>query len=92
MSEHALRGPTAVFEAAKRLDSDISGMSWGGFNLFGDRRSIRELERLLTLDSHVAALRGRLIDLQAAHQTPPAGTQPAHDPAATLPLGTPVES
>lgn len=36
-----------VYEAAKKLDAEISAMSWNGFNLFGDKKSINELERLM---------------------------------------------
>jgi len=52
--------PSAVFQAAKELNAEISGMSWNGFNLFGDRRSIRELERLMNCEARMLALEIRL--------------------------------
>ncbi len=40
-------GWEAIWEAAKILDSEISGLSWNGFNIAGDRKSIDEVRRLM---------------------------------------------
>lgn len=43
---------------------DMSGVSWGGFNLFGDRNSIDEVQRLLRTEARVNALQDRLMQLE----------------------------
>jgi hypothetical protein len=53
---------STVYDVAKDMGANLSALSWNGFNLFGDKKSIDELERLLTLDAHVIALRQRLND------------------------------
>lgn len=40
------KGIIAIYEAAKKLDSDVVCMSWNGFNLAGDRKSLDEVVRL----------------------------------------------
>lgn len=51
---------------------DIQGISWSGFNLHGDRKSIEEVQRLLRVDAAIASLRDEVmryqIKLQAAEQ------------------------
>lgn len=49
-----------IWAIAKERQSKISGMSWGGFNLIGDRKSIDEVRRLLTCESRMKALEERL--------------------------------
>ena len=46
---------------------EYSAMSWGGFNLFGDRKSIDEAKRLLHMAGAVPALK----ELLAAQQSAP---------------------
>lgn len=60
----AAKGASAVFEASRAIDAEITGLSWGGFNLFGDRKSIRELERLMGEASAAEALRRRLKEVE----------------------------
>jgi hypothetical protein len=43
----------AIWDAAKRLDTDISGLSWNGFNVAGDRKSIDEVCRLMHCESRL---------------------------------------
>lgn len=43
----------AIWEAAKKLNAEISGVSWGGFNVAGDRKSIDEVRRLMHLEDRL---------------------------------------
>jgi hypothetical protein len=45
---------------------EYSAMSWGGFNLFGDRKSIDEAKRLLHAAGTVEALKDRIATLTRA--------------------------
>lgn len=50
--------PAHRFHAAlTAADLEYAGMSWGGFNLFGDRKSIAEAQRL----QHLAGQREALV-------------------------------
>ncbi len=49
-------GWQAVWDAAKALDTDLSGMSWNGFNIAGDKASIDEVRRLMNLADRCASL------------------------------------
>ena len=61
----APKGPHAVWEAAKQIDAELSGISWGGFSLFGDKKSIAEVRRLMWVESMVDSLRERLKEAEA---------------------------
>lgn len=54
-----------VFDAAKELGAELSAVSWNGFNLFGDRKSIDELKRLMHTEARVDALVSRLKEYEA---------------------------
>lgn len=43
---------------------DMTGLSWGGFNLFGDRKSVEEVQRLLRTEARVNALQDEVYRLQ----------------------------
>jgi hypothetical protein len=47
-------GVKAIWEAAKALDADLSCLSWNGFNIAGDRKSIDEVQRLMHLEERLA--------------------------------------
>ncbi len=49
----AIVGWQAIWEAAKQLDTDLSGLSWNGFNIAGDRKSIEEVQRLMHLEERL---------------------------------------
>ena len=49
-------GWQAVWDAAKALDTDLSGMSWNGFNVAGDRKSIDEVRRLMNAEDRALSL------------------------------------
>lgn len=49
-------GWQAVWDAAKALDTDLSGMSWSGFNIAGDKASIDEVRRLMNAEQRCQAL------------------------------------
>lgn len=51
----------AVYDAARALGAELTAMSWNGFNLFGDKKSIDELQRLMTMEARVMSLQ-RIID------------------------------
>jgi hypothetical protein len=42
----------------------MTGLSWGGFNLFGDRKSVEEVQRLLRTEARVNALQDEVYRLQ----------------------------
>ncbi len=46
-------GWEAIWEAAKILDSEISGLSWSGFNIAGDRKSLDEVRRLMNQEDRL---------------------------------------
>jgi len=54
--------------ALERAGLEYSGMSWGGFNVFGDNKSIREVQRLQHLAGQVPQLRELIDDLQTTLQ------------------------
>jgi hypothetical protein len=49
----SFKGWEAMWEAAKLLDQELSGLSWNGFNLAGDRKSIDEVRRLMHLEERL---------------------------------------
>jgi hypothetical protein len=55
------KGLSAIFAAAKQLDAGICTISWDGFNLAGDKKSIDEAKRLIYRA-------GRLKELEALLQ------------------------
>lgn len=63
------------YDALNAMGRDYSAMSWSGFNLFGDEKSVAELRRLEhEANAVVPALRKELI---AALATPPAPAEPS---------------
>ena len=52
MTDHS-KGWEAVWEAAKRLDVHLSGLSWNGFNVAGDTKSMTEVRRLMDLEDRL---------------------------------------
>jgi hypothetical protein len=58
-----------VYEAAKEMGAELSALSWGGFNLFGDDKSIKELQRLMHAESRMKALQQRLDEMQKMNDT-----------------------
>jgi hypothetical protein len=51
---------TALWECAKEKDVEVSGMSWSGFNLLGDRASIDEVRRLMHEEERFKVYRARV--------------------------------
>lgn len=47
--------PGQFYEALKVANLEHSAMSWGGFNLFGDQKSIKELQRIQNEAANVEA-------------------------------------
>lgn len=45
-----------IWDIAKKLDMEYSAMSWGGFDLLGDRKSINEVSRLQHCEDRMKAL------------------------------------
>ena len=43
---------------------DMSGLSWAGFNIFGERKSIDEVQRLMRVEGRVVALEARIAQLE----------------------------
>jgi hypothetical protein len=50
----------------------MSGLSWGGFNIFGERKSVEEVRRLIQVEGAYNSMRDEVmrlqIRLQAAEQ------------------------
>ena len=42
----------------------MSGLSWAGFNIFGERKSIDEVQRLMRVEGRVVALEARIAQLE----------------------------
>lgn len=51
-----------ILDALSKEDVEYTGMSWGGFNLFGDDKSIKEVRRLVNVEARVESLEKRLIE------------------------------
>lgn len=49
-----------LWDAATATGLEFAALSWGGFNIIGDRQSIDEVRRLFNADALVDALRARL--------------------------------
>lgn len=64
-AEKALPGLKKALELESR-SVHLSQLSWGGFNLHGDEKSIREAQRLLHEAAKVPALYERIDELQKA--------------------------
>lgn len=47
-------GWAAIWEAAEQLDTNICGISWNGFNVAGDNKSVEEVKRLMHLQDRLA--------------------------------------
>jgi hypothetical protein len=45
----------AFWDAIADHDIECSGISWAGFNLFGDHKSINEVQRLLNVEARFKA-------------------------------------
>lgn len=54
------------YDALNKANLEYSALSWDGFNLFGDKKSIEEAERLQYFAGLVPFLRLRIKDLEAA--------------------------
>lgn len=54
----------AIFDAARSINADVSMLSWGGFNIAGDRKSIQEVAALTSIESMCRALRERIREQQ----------------------------
>jgi hypothetical protein len=46
-------GWEAVWEAAKMLHTEFIGISWNGFHVAGDKKSIDEVRRLMHLEERL---------------------------------------
>lgn len=57
-------------DALSAANIEYAGLSWGGFNLFGERRSVDEAKRLLhNSDSVLPAVREQLLDaIRLSHE------------------------
>lgn len=51
---------SALYQCAKEKNVEVSGMSWSGFNLLGDRKSIDEVRRLMYEEERFKAFRDRV--------------------------------
>lgn len=54
------KGISAIYAAAKQLDASLTAMSWSGFNIVGDRKSIDEVSRLMFEEVRFKAYRKRV--------------------------------
>lgn len=54
-----------IHYALAAADIEYSGLSWGGFNIFGDRKSIEEVKRLQHLADTVPHLQAELMKARA---------------------------
>jgi hypothetical protein len=58
-----------MHDALTKAGLEYSALSWGGFNLFGDRASIEEAERIKHNSDILPAIRDQLVDAcQLAHE------------------------
>lgn len=64
--------PAEFYEALKEAGLEHSVMSWSGFNVFGDHKSIEEARRLLNLAGTVPELRMLLKKIDLGESTAPA--------------------
>ncbi len=60
-------GWQAVWDAAKALDTDLSGLSWNGFNIAGDKKSVDEVKRLMNLEDRARALDNVVLSEREEH-------------------------
>lgn len=62
-------GTKDIHEVLTAANLEYAAMSWNGFNLFGDRKSIDEAKRLLhNSDSRMPALERRLLEMNSRGQ------------------------
>lgn len=61
-------GWQAIWDAAKVLDTDLSGMSWSGFNIAGDSKSIDEVRRLMNAEDRCRSLERVVLSERAARE------------------------
>jgi hypothetical protein len=52
----------AIHAALSKSDVAYASLSWGGFNLVGDPRSIREVERLMSVEARCKAIEAELLE------------------------------
>jgi len=52
-SETTVKTIETIWNAAKQLDADLCCISWNGFNVAGDRKSIDEVRRLMYLQERL---------------------------------------
>jgi hypothetical protein len=57
--------PRKIHEALSALGIEYAALSWGGFNLFGDQKSVTEASRLLHMEGTVQALQAEVVRLRA---------------------------
>jgi hypothetical protein len=62
----------AVWSAAREKDVPIAGLSWSGFNLIGDAKSVGEVYRLLSVEARAKVVEKAFEDYRHACHTPPA--------------------
>jgi hypothetical protein len=65
--ETKIGGPLDVsgfYDALNKTEKEYSATSWGGFNLWGDRKSIDELHRLMWKESFIKPLHDRIENQQ----------------------------
>ncbi len=61
-------GWQAVWGAAKTLDTDLSGVSWNGFAVAGDEKSIAEVRRLMHVNDRAIALQNEVLNTREERQ------------------------
>lgn len=49
-----------LVDIAREQNADVSFISWSGFNLAGDRKSVGEVERLISCESRLLDLEQRI--------------------------------
>jgi hypothetical protein len=51
---------TTLWQTAKALNAEVTGISWSGFNLVGDAASISEVKRLMWIEACYVAYKRRV--------------------------------
>ena len=49
-----------LYDCAHEKNVEVSALSWNGFNIMGDRKSIDEVHRLMYAESRLIALEQRI--------------------------------
>lgn len=52
------------YDALNATNKEYAALSWNGFNLWGDRKSIKEVNRLIHKESFIEPLQNRLKETQ----------------------------